>query len=53
MANYPLGQLGPIEAPDDDACSISIGGREYTAVNPNNDEWVDRHGRPGQHRGRG
>jgi hypothetical protein len=25
----------------DDACSIAINGREYTAVNPNNDEWVE------------
>jgi hypothetical protein len=36
-----VGTRDAVREVDDDACSISIGGREYTAVNPNNDEWVE------------
>ena len=36
-----VGNRTAVQDIDDDACSISINGREYTAVNPNNDDWIE------------
>lgn len=36
-----VGTRTAVQDINDNACSISINGREYQAVNPNNDEWVE------------
>lgn len=36
-----VGPRTAVQDVSDDACSISINGREYTAVNPDNDDWVE------------
>ena len=36
-----VGNRTAVQDVDDDACSISIDGREYTAVNANNDDWIE------------
>jgi hypothetical protein len=36
-----VGTRTAVQEVDDDACSISINGREYTTVNANNDDWVE------------
>jgi hypothetical protein len=37
-----VGTRTAVQEADDDACSISINGREYTAVNADNTDWVER-----------
>jgi hypothetical protein len=36
-----VGTHTAVQDVSDDACSISVNGREYTTVNPNNDDWVE------------